>query len=66
MKNNEIKKILEIAVPSLLAWIGHAMYSIVDNVMVSKILGTQALAITGMATSIYFILLVFGMGASSN
>ncbi len=65
MKNNEIKKILEIAVPSLLAWIGHAMYSIVDNVMVSKILGTQALAITGMATSIYFILLVFGMGASS-
>jgi MATE family multidrug resistance protein len=65
MNKFEIKKILDIAIPSLIAWIGHAMYSIVDNVMVSKILGSKALAITGMATAFYFILLVFGIGASS-
>lgn len=63
-KENELRKILEIAIPSTVAWIGHIGYNIVDNIMAGKILGTAALATSGIASSIYFMFLIFGAGAT--
>ncbi len=63
-KENELRKILEIAVPSTVAWIGHIGYNVVDNIMAGKILGTEALAVSGIASSIYFMFLIFGAGAT--
>jgi MATE family multidrug resistance protein len=62
--NFELRKILQIAIPSTIAWIGHIGYNIVDNIMIGRILGSEALAISGIASAIYFIFLIFGMGAS--
>jgi MATE family multidrug resistance protein len=61
----EIKKILEIAIPSTIAWGGHIFYNIVDNMMIAKMLGTEDLAISGIASSVYLIFLLLGMGSSS-
>jgi MATE family multidrug resistance protein len=62
---NEFKKILEIGVPSTIAWMGHILYNIIDNFMIGKMLGSESLAISGISTSVYMIFLILGMGISS-
>lgn len=63
-KESELRKVLEIAIPSTIAWVGHIGYNIVDNIMTGKILGTSALAVSGIAGSIYFMFLIFGAGST--
>lgn len=63
MNKAEIRKILEIAIPSTIAWIGHIGYNVSDNIMVGRFLGAESLAIAGIAGSIYFIFLLLGFGS---
>lgn len=61
---SELRKILHIAIPSALAWLGHIGYGIIDSLMLGKFIGDEALAISGIAGSIYGIFLIFGLGAT--
>jgi MATE family multidrug resistance protein len=65
INKHEIKKILEIAIPSMIAWIGHMGYGVADNFMVGDILGSKALAVSGIATSFFYMIVLFGVGATS-
>ena len=64
MNKAEIRKILEIAIPSTIAYIAHIGYNVSDNIMVGRFLGTESLAIAGIAGSIYFIFLLLGWGST--
>jgi len=65
INKHEIKKILEIAIPSMIAWIGHMGYGVADNFMVGDILGSKALAVSGIANSFFYMIVLFGVGATS-
>jgi multidrug resistance protein, MATE family len=64
MNKHELKQILTIAIPSIISWVGHMGYGIVDNLMIGRILGSTALATSGIATSLYFMFLSFGIGSA--
>jgi MATE family multidrug resistance protein len=62
-KKTELGTILKITLPSVIANLGHMVYSLIDNLMVGRLLGAEYLASAGLAGSFYGILLPFGFGA---
>lgn len=55
---------LKLALPVMLTQLGQATVQIFDNIIVGKLLGSDALASVSLANSIFFSLFVFGMGIS--
>lgn len=62
---SEAKKVMKIAVPSTIAWLGHIGYHLVNNILIGKIIGAEGLATAGIASSMYLMVLMFGLGAST-
>lgn len=57
------QKTLSIAYPVMLSQLGHILVGVADSIMVGK-LGAQPLAAVSLATSIFSIILMFGIGVS--
>ncbi|MFI3251379.1 MAG: MATE family efflux transporter [Eubacteriales bacterium] len=57
-----IKLILGFAFPTLLGLLFQQLYSMVDTIIVGKLLGTQALAAVGTTASLFFMVLGFVIG----
>lgn len=55
---------LKLALPVMLTQLGQATVQIFDNIIVGKLLGSNALASVSLANSIFFSLFVFGLGIS--
>ncbi len=60
---SHFKKTFNLAYPVMLSQIGHVMVGIVDSIMVGQ-LGTEPLAASSFATSIFHLFLMFGIGVS--
>lgn len=53
-----------LALPVMLTQMGQASVQITDNIMVGKLVGTNALASVSLANSVFFSMFVFGLGIS--
>jgi MATE family multidrug resistance protein len=58
-----IKMLLKLAVPVSIGQLGHIMLGVVDSFMVGK-LGAEPLAASALANSLFFLIMVFGIGMS--
>jgi MATE family multidrug resistance protein len=58
-----IRESLKLAIPVMLTNIGHVMMGVCDNVMVGH-LNAQSLAAAGLATVVFNVFLLFGIGVS--
>lgn len=61
--NDHIRQNWQLAYPVMLSHLGHVMMSFTDNVMVGHV-GVVPLAAAGLATVIFNVLLLFGIGVS--
>ena len=59
------KENLQLAIPVVLAQLGHITVAVADNVMVGRV-GTIPLAAAALANSVFVIFLVFGLGLSNS
>ncbi len=64
-KGEPMKLILGFALPTLFGLLFQQMYSMVDTVIVGKLLGSRALAAVGATGSINFLIIGFCMGVCS-
>src|SRR5687767_15983608 len=58
-----IRESLKLAIPVMLTNIGHVMMGVCDNVMVGH-LNAESLAAAGLATVVFNVFLLFGIGVS--
>ena len=58
-----IKKTLLIAYPVMLSQLGHVLVGVADSIMVGS-LGAEPLAAVSLANSLFFLVLMFGIGIS--
>ena len=57
------KQTLRLALPVMLSQVGHIMVGIIDSIMVGQ-LGTEPLAASAFANSMFHVFLMFGIGVS--
>lgn len=58
------KQTFALALPVMLTQMGQASVQLMDNIMVGKLVGANALASVSLANSLFFSLFVFGLGIS--
>ncbi len=58
----EIKKTLSLAIPSVVAQLGSILMGVTDNIMVGHYLGKIGLGVSGIANSIAFVIASIGIG----
>jgi len=60
---SHFKQTFRLALPVMLSQVGHIMVGIIDSIMVGQ-LGTEPLAASAFANSIFHVFLMFGIGVS--
>ena len=58
----EIRALLHLAAPLVVARVGHNLMGVVDTVVAGQILGEQGVAVVGMSATLYFFSMIFAWG----